>query len=127
MPDIPDEAVEAACEAYENDDRDYVAWSMYDETTKQECRVDMERALAAAYPLLDEELERRQEDVSELSAICERYYAENARLRAQVEAVRAIHQPRDEPNSITGDLGCRMCWVRYPCPTIAALSDEGKP
>ena len=106
MPDIPDEAVEAACEAYENDDRDYVAWSMYDETTKQECRVDMERALAAAYPDL---------------------LAENARLRAQVEAVRAIHQPRDEPNSISRDLGCRMCWVRYPCPTIAALSDEGKP
>jgi len=48
-------------------------------------------------------------------------------LRAQVEAVRALHQPRDEPNSITGDLGCRMCWIRWPCPTIAALSDEGKP
>ena len=138
MPDddstIPDEAVEAACEAYENDDRDYVAWSMYDETTKQECRVDMERALAAAYPLLLRENESNAANYRYWKGRCESHgqklgiaQAENARLGAQVEAVRAIHQPRDEPNSISRDLGCRMCWVRYPCPTIAALSDEGKP
>jgi hypothetical protein len=65
--------------------------------------------------------------IDDLSRTIKKCEAEIARLRSQVEAVRALHQPRDEPNSITGDLGCRMCWIRWPCPTAAALSDEGKP
>jgi hypothetical protein len=44
-----------------------------------------------------------------------------ATLAAQIEAVRELHQPRDELNSVTGEPGCRMCWLQWPCPTIAAL------
>jgi hypothetical protein len=81
------------------------------------------------YPERSAEIERLNEllTYSYMRVKLEESEAENARLRERVEAARAIHQPRDEPNSVTGDLGCRMCWIRWPCPTIAALSDEGKP
>ena len=46
--------------------------------------------------------------------------AENARLRAQLEAVRDIHRP--DPSALRW---CEACEERIPCPTTAALSNEG--
>jgi hypothetical protein len=133
MPDddstIPDEAVEAACEAYENDDRDYVAWSMYDETAKQECRVDMERALAAAYPLLLRENESNAANYRYWKGRCESHgqklgiaQAENARLGAQVEAA-------EKELAIANRVIMRHLpeLVEAVRAEVAALSDEGEP
>jgi hypothetical protein len=50
--------------------------------------------------------------------------AEVTRLRAKLDAVRALHQPRDELNSVTGEPGCRTCWLQWPCTTYAALDEE---
>ena len=46
--------------------------------------------------------------------------AENARLRAQLEAVRDIHRP--DPSALRW---CEACEERIPCPTTAALRNEG--
>ena len=57
-----------------------------------------------------------QATLAELYRITE----ENARLRAQLEAVRDIHRP--DPSALRW---CEACEERIPCPTTAALSNEG--
>ena len=82
-------------------------------------------ALEAAAPFMASENERRRNAASDGWYLERRRAgaaeAKAATLAAQIEAVRALHQPRDEPNSVTGELGCRMCWLQWPCPTIQAL------
>jgi len=58
---------------------------------------------------------------------------ENARLRAQVEAVWALHTVvlGSFTTNLAGDVLSEKrrcsCGSDLPCPTRAALSDEGKP
>lgn len=54
-----------------------------------------------------------------------------ARLRAAVDAVKALHEPVKVENYLGGRIECGHCTadgdmevVRYPCPTITALTDE---
>jgi hypothetical protein len=54
--------------------------------------------------------------------------AENARLRAQVEAVRALHQRvHHRPEDMESGDWCGGCGRDWPCSTKRLLSDEGKP
>jgi hypothetical protein len=60
---ISDEAVEAACEAHENDGYSYsTSWANLSESSKEECRVDMRRALEAAAPFMAGSTETREGD-----------------------------------------------------------------
>jgi hypothetical protein len=60
---ISDKAVEAACEAYENDGQGYTTWANLSESSKEECRVEMRRALSAAARFDDAlESERRENE-----------------------------------------------------------------
>ena len=145
MSDIPDEAVEAALKAVRQ-----ATWN--GETYVALLYRTMEAALTAAYPhLLDEDwrtdwendlLANAPEWLDDDVAQCEivtRYVrwleAENARLRAQVEAAKTALAEAREQVEHWGSYASEYFQDKWDLPgdlalldqAIAALSDEGKP
>lgn len=47
--------------------------------------------------------------------------AEVERLQAQVEAVKALHEPTSEVGDPPDWEYCQVCYALYPCPTVQAL------
>jgi hypothetical protein len=117
MTDIPDEAVEAAAKArYEwtrTGDAPWPSptWAKISEGAREQMRVTERKALTAAYPKLLAEVQRLRAEKAEGWRGAE---AENARLRAQVEAVRELCVQADYAYVETSFI-------------LGALSDEGKP
>jgi hypothetical protein len=85
-PQVSEEAVEAACEAHEDDGQGYTTWANLSESIKEECRVEMRRALAAAAPFMGGQLQDRNllRAIRVLAEEVMRLDGENARLRQEL-------------------------------------------
>jgi hypothetical protein len=142
VPDIPDEAVEAAAEALAELDGDTWNPDHWPATTSY-WRDRARAALTAAYPHLMRAIKvQNEQHVLDLDKI-DKAEAENARLRAQVEAVReqrdyllcemqnmAMQHPQWSGQRVTRSENRQQLLDRAfytHKQASAALSDEGNP